>query len=298
MAVNLASRTCRCVAIVPRDRRSAAASRPRGDRRSRDVLGGRASAVHGPVQRLQPHRPAGEGARDRAGRPGHGGLPTTASVVVDRAAAVLREIEEIAAEVAPRDGDRRRRAPGACSARRPAGCSPACSPALSRSAPPRAGDRLRGGARPAHPGCSPDGQRAIVHLPVDDPVVNIEPLFAEDRPGRGARHSTADRRGEIAAGRAAEHRLLLPPGIGAARGLDEARDRVASTRGGSRDRRRAPPGSPAVDGLEPAIVPTAACRCPRHLARIGHADLRAADDASARRRDGQPRRAGVRGRQG
>ena len=57
------------LAIVPTDGR-ASARRPRRHRRPRHVLGRGASPVHGAIQRLQPHRPPREGARDGARRPG------------------------------------------------------------------------------------------------------------------------------------------------------------------------------------------------------------------------------------
>ena len=75
--------------------------------------------------------------------------------------------------------------------------------ALDEPPPERAGDRLRGQHVGAHPGLLTGrvSARAIIHLPVDDPELVIEPLFAEDlvvvahaeHPLAGARRAAARR---------------------------------------------------------------------------------------------------------
>ena len=86
---------------------------------------------------------------------------------------------------------------------------------------------------------------AIIHLPVDDPELTLEPLFAEDLLLRRPRRPPAGRaRRAVAAPTSATHRLLLPP---AGSALRRVLDRAASSRrraaaGPGRDRRRAPAG--------------------------------------------------------
>ena len=66
---------------------------------------------------------------------------------------------------------------------------------------------------------------AVVHLPVDDPELTIEPLFAEDLARSSPTPTTRwPARGELPLTEVADHRLLLPPaGLGAAPGARPGR---------------------------------------------------------------------------
>ena len=92
------------VSFRPMDLRQLAAARR--DRRPRVVLGRRAGAVHRAVQRQRAHRPAGEGARaSPSSTARQGGLTDEGARVVERARRVLHELDDIAADIAPVDGD-------------------------------------------------------------------------------------------------------------------------------------------------------------------------------------------------
>ena len=134
------------------------------------------SNVSGHVARLE--RELGTTLVDRA----PAASPTTAHRVVERARRILRELDDIAADVAPSTARSPATSASASSAPPRGGSSPACSTASSDHHPQRASRSCSEGstsallpaARPARIGA------AIVHLPVDDPELVIEPLFAED----------------------------------------------------------------------------------------------------------------------
>ena len=170
--------------------------------------------------------------------------PTTAPRVVERARRILRELDDIAADVAPRRRRRHRRRPhrhprddGPLAAPRPAhgavdGRTPDVRAIVSEGSTSVLLPALLGGRFNA----------AIVHLPVDDPELTIEPLFAEDLLlVAHADHPLAGR-GEMPSPSSPTHRLLLPP---AGSALRRVLDRAAAlgrrpAPGAGRDRRRPP----------------------------------------------------------
>ncbi len=112
----------------------------------------------------------------------------------------------------------------ACSARPHAGCSPGCSPRSTARFPHVRPIVAEGSTSVLIPALlSGQYNAAIIHLPVDEPELNIEPLFAEDLlllvgPG----HPLAER-DEIPLAELAGSRLLLPPpGSALRRVLDRA----------------------------------------------------------------------------
>ena len=121
---------------------------------------------------------------------------------------------------------------------------------------------------------------AIIHLPVDDPELTIEPLFAEDLllVAHGD-HPLADR-GELPLAELSRHRLLLPPaGSALRRVLDRAAAKRRAAPCPGRDRRRAAPRHPGD-------------RRPRRRDRAGDGDLPACHRPL--RRDPRPRAAASR----
>ena len=113
-----------------------------------------------------------------------------------------------------------------------------------RAPPARAPDRRAKAARPRScPGsCRGQLDAAIVHLPVDDPELIVEPLFAEDLILLvHASHPLADR-DELSLRELADVPLLLPPkGTALRRVLDRAAGSVdVSAPRPGRDRRRPP----------------------------------------------------------
>ena len=162
------------------------ARRPRGDRRPRHVLGSRSSPVHGAVERLQPRRPPGEGARHRAGRP------------------------------RPRRAHRRRGAGGRA---RPAGAARARRD-RRRNGPARRRRRRRRAARDArHDGsmAAPPPPRRDVGAPSPGPRDRRRGQHVGADPGAAVR---AVRRGDRAPSRrraGAEHRAAVRRGPPAAR---------------------------------------------------------------------------------
>jgi molybdate transport repressor ModE-like protein len=190
-----------------------------------------------------------------------GGLTDDGTRVVERARRVLRELDHIAAEIAQRDGDivgdvrlgmlgttarwLLPRLLAETSARHPhlrvivaEGSTSVLIPAL----------------------LSGQYNAVIIHLPVDDPELTIEPLFAEDLLLlTGAGHPLATR-SEIHLAELARHRLLLPP-PGAA--LRRVLDRAAGAVGAQLEAQAEIDGvrllaTLAVDGHGAAIVPATA----------------------------------------
>ncbi len=154
----------------------------------------------------------------------HGGLTDDGQRVVDRARRILREIEDITTDVAPLDGQvtgdvrlgmlgttARWLLPRLLSALET--CHPGVRTIVSEGSTSALIPGLLGGRFNA----------AVVHLPVDEPELSIEPLFAEDlllvtqldHPLAGAV--------ELSLTEVARHRLLLPPpGSALRRVLDRA----------------------------------------------------------------------------
>ena len=200
-----------------------------------------------------------------------GGLTDDGARVVERARRILRELEDISADVAPVDRRRHRRrpprharddrplaaprpAPDAVDARHPHVRAIVSEGSTSVLLPALLGGRFNA---------------AVVHLPVDDPELTIEPLFAEDlllvAPPR---HPLAGR-GEIPLAELADHRLLLPPSGSA---LRRVLDRAAASVGVQLHAQAEIDGvrllaSLAVDGHGTAIVPATAVS-PRRRRRL------------------------------
>jgi molybdate transport repressor ModE-like protein len=191
----------------------------------------------------------------------HGGLTDDGARVVERARRVLRELDDIAAELAQRDGDivgdvrlgmlgttarwLLPRLLAETSARHPQvrvivaeGSTSVLIPAL----------------------ISGQYDAAIVHLPVDEPELTIEPLFAEDLLLlAGHSHPLADR-SVIHLAELAGYRLLLPPPGSA---LRKVLDRAALAVGAKLEAEAEVDGvrllaTLAVDGHGAAIVPATA----------------------------------------
>ena len=148
---------------------------------------------------------------------------------------------------------------------------------------------------------------AIIHLPVDDPELVIEPLFAEDLVLVAHAEHPLAARGELPLAEVATHRLLLPP-AGAA--LRRVLDRAAGSVGVQLRAQAEIDGvrllsSLAADGHGAAIVPATAVphsddRPLRRRARAGAAAprRRPRPPAAARteRADPRPVRGAPRGR--
>ena len=190
----------------------------------------------------------------------HGGLTDDGARVVERARRVLRELDDIAADMASATRRRRRRAPRRDRHDRPLADAPAARRCRARH--PHVRVIVAEGSTSALIPALLSGQldAAIVHLPVDDPELTIEPLFAEDLLLLvGDRHPLAARR------RSARRARRASPAAAAA-GLGAAP--------GARPRRRSPSvpssqaqaeidgvrllASLAFDGYGAAIVPATA----------------------------------------
>ena len=217
------------------------------------------SNVSSHIARLE--RELGTTLVDRA----QGGLTDDGQRVVERARRILREMDDIAADVAPSTARSPATSASASSARRPAGCSPACSP-RSTSATPNVRAIVSEGSTSVLIPSLLAGRfsAAIIHLPVDDPELVIEPLFAEDLVRRRPRRAPAgDRR------RAVPRRGRRPPAAAAAArsALRRVLDRAAGTVGVQLRAQAEIDGvrllaSLASDGHGAAIVPATAV--PQH----------------------------------
>jgi molybdate transport repressor ModE-like protein len=153
-----------------------------------------------------------------------GGLTDDGQRVVERARRILRELDEIASDVAPVDGqvtgDVRvgilgttarwllPRLLAALEVRHPNVRAIVSEGSTSVLIPSLLGGRFNG---------------AIVHLPVDDPELVLEPLFAEDLVVVAHSEHPLARATELPLAEVASHRLLLPPpGAALRRVLDRA----------------------------------------------------------------------------
>ena len=212
-----------------------------------------------------------------------GGLTDDGARVVERARRILREMDEIAADVAPVDGQVTGDVRIGILGTTARWLLPHLLPALETRHPERAGDRLRGQHVGADPGPADraGSARAIIHLPVDDPELTIEPLFAEDLAARRPRRAPARRPRRAAAGRGGRPTACCcrPPGSALRRVLD----RAAGSVGVQLQAQAEIDGvrllaSLAVDGHGAAIVPATAVphgdRPLRRRARAGAAAAR------------------------
>jgi molybdate transport repressor ModE-like protein len=191
----------------------------------------------------------------------HGGLTDDGARVVERARRVLRELDDIATDLAQRDGDvvgDVRLGMLGTTARwllprllADTGVRyPNLRPIVAEGSTSVLLPALRSGQYNA----------AVIHLPVDDPELTIEPLFAEDLMLlTGAGHPLAGVT-EIHLAELAAHRLLLPPPGSA---LRRVLDRAAQSVGAQFTAQAEVDGvrllaTLAVDGHGAAIVPATA----------------------------------------
>ena len=190
-----------------------------------------------------------------------GALTEDGQRVVERARRILREMEEIAADVAPIDGqvtgDVRIGVLGTTAR----WLLPHLLSALEERHPNVRAIISEGSTSVLIPAVLTGRVgAAIIHLPVDDPELVIEPLFAEDLVVVAhAEHPLASQ-GQLPLADVASHRLLLPP-TGSA--LRRVLDRAAGTLGVQLRAQAEIDGvrllaSLAADGHGAAIVPATA----------------------------------------
>lgn len=190
-----------------------------------------------------------------------GGLTEDGQRVVERARRILREMDEIASDAAPVDGqvtgDVRLGILGTTAR----WLLPRLLTALDERHPNVRAIVSEGSTSVLIPSLLAGRfSAAVIHLPVDDPELVIEPLFAEDLVlVAHAEHPLADL-GELPLADVAHHRLLLPP-TGSA--LRRVLDRAAGTVGVQLRAQAEIDGvrllaSLAADGHGAAIVPATA----------------------------------------
>lgn len=213
------------------------------------------SNVSGHIAKLE--KELGVTLVDRA----HGGLTDEGARVVERARRILHEMDDIAADIASRDaevaGDARIGVIGTTAR----WLMPQLLAAVDRHHP-LVHTIVHEGATSTLIPAVLSGQlnAAIVHLPVDDPELLIEPLFAEDLLLLAhVRHPLADHE-TLTLSELAEVPLLLPP-KGAA--LRRVLDRAAASVGATLRAQAEIDGvrllaSLAFDGYGAAIVPATA----------------------------------------
>ncbi len=207
------------------------------------------------ISRLE--RELGTTLVDRA----QGGLTEDGQRVVERARRILREMDEIAADVAPIDGQVTGDVRIGILGTTARWLLPHLLAALEERHPNVRAIVSEGSTSVLIPAVLTGRvSAAIIHLPVDDPELVIEPLFAEDLVlVAHAEHPLAGR-GELALAEVATHRLLLPP-AGAA--LRRVLDRAAGSVGVQLRAQAEIDGvrllsSLAADGHGAAIVPATA----------------------------------------
>ena len=153
-----------------------------------------------------------------------GGLTEDGARVVDRARRILREMEDIAADVAPVDGDVTGDVRLGILGTTARWLLPRLLTALEAQHPGVRAIVSEGSTSSLIPGLLTGRySAAIIHLPVDDPELTIEPLFAEDLLLVTHGDHPLAGRGEMPLAELATHRLLLPPaGSALRRVLDRA----------------------------------------------------------------------------
>jgi LysR family hydrogen peroxide-inducible transcriptional activator len=200
-----------------------------------------------------------------------GGLTEEGFQVVERARRIQRELEEITAEMSSRDTDVAGTTRVGVIGTTGRWVMPSLLPRLSNDYP-----RLRmvvsEGPSSGLVGRLLEGHldAAIVHLPVDDPEVSIEPLFAEDLMLLVHSGHPLANRAEMPLAELAEHPVLLAPtGVALRRIVDRAAAQVGVTLTPLAEidgvRLLA---SMAFEGYGPAIVPATAV--PRWLSGNFH----------------------------
>ena len=200
------------------------------------------------------------------------GLTADGMRVVERARRVLRELDDITADLAQRDGE----VTGDVRLGMLGTTARWLLPRLladTAAAHPRVRAIVAEGSTSVLVPALQSGlhHAAILHLPVDDTALAIEPLFAEDLMLlTGPDHALGERE-EISLGELAHHRLLLPPPGSA---LRRVLDRATRGAGVQLEAQAEIDGvrllaTLAVDGYGAAIVPATAI--PQTQARRFHA---------------------------
>jgi molybdate transport repressor ModE-like protein len=191
----------------------------------------------------------------------HGGLTDDGGRVVERARRVLRELDEIAAEVAQRDGDVVGDVRLGMLGTTARWLLPRLLTEMSARHPQVRVIVAEGSTSVLIPALlSGQYDAAVVHLPVDEPELTIEALFAEDLLLlAGAGHPLAERT-SIRLAELAGYRLLLPPPGSALRRVP---DRAALSVGAQWEAQAEVDGvgllaALAADGHGAAIVPATA----------------------------------------
>jgi LysR family hydrogen peroxide-inducible transcriptional activator len=190
-----------------------------------------------------------------------GGLTDDGTRVVERARRILRELEDISADVAPVTGDVAGDIRLGMLGTTARWLLPGLLPALSTAHPHLRAIVSEGSTSVLLPALL--GGRfnaAVVHLPVDDPELTIEPLFAEELLLVAPAHHPLATRDKLSLSELAEHRLLLPPSGSA---LRRVLDRAAASVGVQLHAQAEIDGvrllaALAVDGHGTAIVPATA----------------------------------------
>jgi LysR family hydrogen peroxide-inducible transcriptional activator len=190
-----------------------------------------------------------------------GGLTDDGAVVVERARRILRELDDIAADVATHDdevaGDTRLGVIGTTAR----WLMPQLLSQLATSHPKVHAIVHDGTTDSLIPRVVVgDLDAAVVHLPVDDPEVQVEALFAEDLVLLVNNEHPLAGRESISISELAEHSLLLPP---AGTALRRVLDRAARAHGATLTAQTEIDGvrlltSLAYDGFGAAIVPATA----------------------------------------
>ncbi len=176
------------------------------------------SNVSSHIARLE--RELGTVLVDRA----QGGLTDEGERVVDRARRILRELDDIAADVAPVDADVSGEVRLGMLGTTARWLLPSLLSALGTDHPNVRTIVSEGSTSALIPGLLTGRYNAaIIHLPVDDPELALEPLFAEDLLLVAHGDHPLAGRGELPLRELGDHRLLLPPtGSALRRVLDRA----------------------------------------------------------------------------
>jgi molybdate transport repressor ModE-like protein len=211
------------------------------------------SNVSSHVARLE--RELGTTLVDRAG----GGLTEDGARVVEGARRILRELDDIVADVAPVDGDVTGDVRLGVLGTTARWLLPRLLASLDERHP-HVHVIVSEGSTSALLASAGRFNATIIHLPVDDPELAIEPLFAEDLVLVAHDGHPLNRRDEIPVGELAAHRLLLPP-TGSA--LRRVLDRAAALAGVTLQAAAEIDGvrllaTLALDGHGAAIVPATA----------------------------------------
>ncbi len=201
----------------------------------------------------------------------HGGLTDDGTRVVERARRVLRELDDIASDMAQHDGDVIGDVRLGMLGTTARWLLPRLLSEIGMRYPQVRAIVAEGSTSVLIPALlSGQYNAAIIHLPVDDPELTIEPLFAEDLLLLTGPNHPLGERDEISLAELAGHRLLLPPPGSA---LRRVLDRAARSVGAQLEAQAEIDGvrllaTLAVDGHGAAIVPATAI--PHTKARQHH----------------------------